>query len=80
MAERKGKGKKAKIVIHYVLKKEVTVPARPFIGFSPDVARIDLMLRRMVGLEDGVRDRLTDFTRSTGGALYVTPPVEAFAG
>ncbi len=49
-----------------------------FVGFSPDVARLDRMLRRMLGIEDGVRDRLTDFTTSTGGAFYVVPPVEAF--
>ena len=49
-----------------------------FVGFSPDVGRLDLMLRRMLGIEDGVRDRLTDFSRSTGGAFYVVPPVEAF--
>jgi len=49
-----------------------------FVAFSPDVARLQRMLRRMAGLDDGVRDRLTDFSRSTGGAWYVCPPLEAF--
>lgn len=50
-----------------------------FVAFSPDVARLDRMLRRMVGEGDGLTDRLTDFSRSTGGAWYVAPPVDAFA-
>jgi putative iron-dependent peroxidase len=50
-----------------------------FVAFSPDVARLDRMLRRMVGEDDGLTDRLTDFSRSTGGAWYVAPPIEAFA-
>lgn len=50
-----------------------------FVAFSPDVARLDRMLRRMVGEDDGLTDRLTDFSRSTGGAWYVAPPVDAFA-
>ena len=49
-----------------------------FVAFSADVERLERMLHRMVGITDGVRDRLTDFSRSTGGAWYVTPPVEAF--
>ncbi|MEO7429544.1 MAG: Dyp-type peroxidase [Acidimicrobiales bacterium] len=50
-----------------------------FVAFSADLARLARMLRRMVGEGDGLADRLTDFSRSTGGAWYVTPPVEAFA-
>lgn len=50
-----------------------------FVAFSADVARLSRMLHRMVGRDDGVVDRLTDFSRSTGGAWYVAPPVEAFA-
>jgi putative iron-dependent peroxidase len=50
-----------------------------FLAFSADVDRLARMLRRMAGEGDGVRDRLTDFTRSTGGAWYVAPPLEAFA-
>jgi phage gpG-like protein len=36
LAEAVGKGKAAKIVIHYALVKEVNVPARPFVGFSAE--------------------------------------------
>lgn len=50
-----------------------------FLAFSPDRARLQRMLERMVGAGDGVRDRLTDFSTSTGGAWYVAPPIEAFA-
>ena len=50
-----------------------------FVAFSPDVDRLARMLRRMAGVDDGVRDRLTDFSTSTGGAWYYAPPVEAFA-
>lgn len=51
-----------------------------FLAFSPDVDRLARMLRRMVGDGDGVTDALTDFSRSTGAAWYVAPPIEAFAG
>lgn len=50
-----------------------------FLACSPDVARLDRTLRRVVGEGDGVRDRLADLTRSTGCARYVAPPVEAFS-
>jgi putative iron-dependent peroxidase len=48
-----------------------------FLAFSPDVDRVATMLHRMVGL-DGPRDHLTDISRCTASAWYVTPPVEAF--
>jgi deferrochelatase/peroxidase EfeB len=36
------------------------------------------MLSRMFGTsEDGVRDRLTDFSRPTGGAYYFAPSLNA---
>jgi len=47
-----------------------------FVAFSADQARLDRMLRRMAGAEDGVRDRLTEFSTPTAGAWYVVPPVE----
>jgi len=51
-----------------------------FVAFSADRARLARMLDRMVGnAEDGLTDRLTEFSRSTGGAWYVAPPLEAFA-
>lgn len=34
LAERTGKGKRAKVVVHYVLKEQVTVHKREFVGFS----------------------------------------------
>jgi hypothetical protein len=30
----------------------------------------------MAGAEDGIRDRLTEFSTPTSGAWYVVPPVE----
>lgn len=47
-----------------------------FVAFSADRARLQTMLERMAGLEDGVRDRLTDFSRPVASAWYVTPPIE----
>lgn len=47
-----------------------------FVAFSADRARVQRMLQRMAGVEDGVRDRLLDFSTPTTGAWYVTPSVE----
>ncbi len=44
MAEKKGRS--AKIVVHYALSKGVTIPARPFVGYSK--ATLDKMLRLIV--------------------------------
>jgi porphyrinogen peroxidase len=49
-----------------------------FVAFSPDTSRLDRMLRRMVGADDGVRDNLTSISRCVTSAWYVAPPVEAF--
>jgi hypothetical protein len=48
-----------------------------FLAFSPDLARVATMLRRLVGL-DGPRDHLTNISQCTASAWYVAPPVEAF--
>jgi putative iron-dependent peroxidase len=48
-----------------------------FVAFSADRARVQRMLERMVGAEDGPHDRLLDFSTPTTGAWYVTPSVEA---
>lgn len=48
-----------------------------FVAFCHDQTVIDTMLRRMAGLDDGIRDRLTDFTTAVTGAYYVVPSVEA---
>jgi putative iron-dependent peroxidase len=47
-----------------------------FVAFSPDRARLERMLRRMAGLEDGLRDRLTRYSTPTSSAWYLVPPVE----
>lgn len=45
-----------------------------FVAFSADLARYDVMLGRMFGLAgDGLRDRLTDFSRPVSGSYYFAP-------
>ncbi len=55
-----------------------------FVAFSAARARYDLLLARMLGnADDGVRDRLTDFSRPVGCAFYFAPSknaLEAVAG
>ncbi len=49
-----------------------------FVAFSAERARYDRMLARMFGVSgDGVRDRLTDFSRPVSGAYYFAPSVNA---
>lgn len=49
-----------------------------FVAFSAEASRFEKMLRRMFGQSgDGVRDRLTEFTRPVTGALYFVPALEA---
>jgi putative iron-dependent peroxidase len=47
-----------------------------FVGFSADQRRLERMLNRMAGAEDGVRDALTRYATAITGAYYVVPPVE----
>jgi len=47
-----------------------------FIAFSADRARLQRMLERMSGREDGVRDRLTEFSTPVASAWYLAPPVD----
>lgn len=47
-----------------------------FLAFSADRARLQRMLERMAGAEDGVRDRLTEFSTPVRSAWYYTPPLE----
>ena len=47
-----------------------------FLAFSADRARLQRMLERMAGAEDGVRDRLTEFSTPVASAWYVAPPIE----
>jgi putative iron-dependent peroxidase len=45
-----------------------------FVAFSAERTRYDRMLERMFGLgQDGVHDRLTDFSRPVSGAFYFAP-------
>ena len=57
----------------------VTSHGTLFIGFSWDQPRLDRMLQRMAGTEDGVRDALTRYTTPLTGAYYVVPSIEALA-
>jgi putative iron-dependent peroxidase len=51
-----------------------------FVAFAADRSRFDRMLGRMFGTgEDGLRDRLTDFTRPVSGAYYYAPPLNLLA-
>ncbi|MCI4365148.1 MAG: Dyp-type peroxidase [Thermoplasmata archaeon] len=49
-----------------------------FVGFSADPSRFARMLSRMFGTSgDGIRDRLTDFSRPVSGAFYFAPSQNA---
>jgi putative iron-dependent peroxidase len=50
-----------------------------FVGFSADRARLQLMLERMAGVGDGVRDALTRVTAPLTGGYYYVPSVEELA-
>lgn len=48
-----------------------------FVGFGADQWRLDRMLRRMAGAEDGLRDALTRYTTPLTGAYYFVPSLQA---
>jgi porphyrinogen peroxidase len=48
-----------------------------FLAFSADQHRLSRMLDRMLGVDDGVSDRLLDFSRCVASAWYYAPPLEA---
>lgn len=48
-----------------------------FVAFSADQARLEQMLDRMVGKEDGVVDAITRWSTPTSGAYYFAPPLDA---
>ena len=48
-----------------------------FVGFSSDQDRLNRMLRRMAGTDDGVRDALTRYTTVLTGAYYFIPSLQA---
>ncbi|MBV8086107.1 MAG: Dyp-type peroxidase [Chloroflexi bacterium] len=47
-----------------------------FLAFGTDLDRFERILRRMVGLDDGVVDGLFSFTRPLTGGYYWCPPVD----
>jgi len=55
----------------------VTTHGTVFVGFSADQQRLDRMLRRMAGAEDGLRDALTRYTTPLTGAYYFVPSLQA---
>jgi putative iron-dependent peroxidase len=48
-----------------------------FVGFSSEQRRLSSMLESMAGLDDGVRDALTRYTRPVTGAYYFVPSTES---
>lgn len=48
-----------------------------FVGFSCERSRLQRMLERMSGAEDGTRDALTRYTTPLTGAYYVVPSMTA---
>ena len=52
-----------------------------FLGYTNDLGVIELMLQRMYGLaEDGLTDRLLDFTTAVGGDYFFGPPKDLMEG
>jgi porphyrinogen peroxidase len=54
----------------------VTAHGTMFVGFSADQQRLSRMLQSMAGLQGGVRDALTRYTRPVTGAYYFVPAAE----
>ena len=50
-----------------------------FIGFSAEQHRLQRMLDRMAGTEDGIRDAITRYTTPLTGAYYVVPSITALS-
>lgn len=50
-----------------------------FVAFSADRTRFDRMLRRMIGADDGLQDRLTEFSHPVSAAYYYAPPLNLLA-
>lgn len=48
-----------------------------FVAFSADPQRFRIMLERMFGVADGLRDRLTEFSRPVTGSFWFVPSLEA---
>ena len=50
-----------------------------FVAFCREQRPFDVMLRRMTGVDDGVRDALTRHTEPLSGAYYVAPSLPALS-
>jgi putative iron-dependent peroxidase len=55
----------------------VTDHGTVFVGFSADQERLTAMLNSMAGVEDGVRDALTRYTRPITGSYYFVPSTQS---
>ena len=55
----------------------VTAHGTMFVGFSAELRRLSAMLESMAGLDDGVRDALTIYSRPLTGAYYFVPSAAA---
>lgn len=55
----------------------VTAHGTVFVGFSQDRQRLELMLRRMAGTDDGIRDALTRYSTPLTGAYYFCPSLQS---
>jgi putative iron-dependent peroxidase len=52
-----------------------------FVAFSAELSRFEIMLQRMFGLtDDGLHDRLMDFTRAVSGSYYFVPSIDDLFG
>lgn len=47
-----------------------------FVAFTNNLDRYEVILRRMLGLEDNIRDALFDYSRPLSGAYYWCPPMK----
>jgi len=72
-------GKELKIFRRNVPYGSVTDHGTVFVGFSCEQRRLDRMLRRMAGMEDGIRDALTRYTTALSGAYYFIPSAQALS-
>ncbi len=55
----------------------VTEHGLHFVAFSADPRRFDKMLHRMYGTDDGIHDRITEFSTPVSGAVWFVPALEA---
>lgn len=51
-----------------------------FVGFCSSTHPLQVMLERMAGIPDGIRDALTRYTEALSGAYYVVPALDALLG